>query len=183
MRENQRITLTKKLLKDSLTSLLKEKDIHKISVRELCEAAGINRSTFYKHYGSQYELFNDIQNDFLSYISDHFVEQFKPDDSYLILQVLTYAEENLDTSRLLINSAADTNFKERLFSLPALRQRAQENLAGSGNERELEYTYRFILNGCYGLLKDWINRDDRESAQEMTTLLIDLAFRLIPSLH
>ena len=55
-RENQRIMLSKRLIKESLTRLLASESIHKISVRMLCEEAGINRSTFYKYYGSQYDV-------------------------------------------------------------------------------------------------------------------------------
>ena len=48
-RENQRVMLTRRLIKESLTGLLAEESIHKISIRALCERAGINRSTFYKY--------------------------------------------------------------------------------------------------------------------------------------
>ena len=52
-KENQRILVTKRLLGVALIKLLKEKTIHEISVRELCDKAGVNRSTFYNHYKSQ----------------------------------------------------------------------------------------------------------------------------------
>ena len=57
--ENQRIRLSKAMLKSALMRLLKEKPIEKISIYELCAAAQINRTTFYKYYGSQYELLAD----------------------------------------------------------------------------------------------------------------------------
>ena len=53
--ENQRIKLTKRLLKESLLKLLTEKNIKKISVSELCQTAGINRSTFYNHYNQVHQ--------------------------------------------------------------------------------------------------------------------------------
>jgi AcrR family transcriptional regulator len=52
----------KKLLKDSLIRLLQQGSIHRISVREICDRAGINRTTFYKYYGSQYDLLGDMEN-------------------------------------------------------------------------------------------------------------------------
>lgn len=63
MKENQRVMLTKRLLKESLLSLLKEKRIEKISISELCKEAGINRSTFYKHYDTQYDLLYELETD------------------------------------------------------------------------------------------------------------------------
>ena len=59
-KENQRIMLTKRLVQDALIILLRTTDISKISIRELCEKAGINRTTFYNHYGSQYDVLKDI---------------------------------------------------------------------------------------------------------------------------
>ena len=59
--ENQRIRLSKAMLKNALMRLLKEKPIEKISIYELCAAAQINRTTFYKYYGSQYELLADTE--------------------------------------------------------------------------------------------------------------------------
>ena len=63
--ENQRVYLTKKLLENALISLLKQKSLYNISIRELCDVASINRSTFYKHFNSQFELFNSMEDNLL----------------------------------------------------------------------------------------------------------------------
>ena len=41
--------------------LLGGKQISKITVREICEKAGINRSTFYAHYTDVYDLFERVE--------------------------------------------------------------------------------------------------------------------------
>ena len=61
-KENQRIALTKRLLKESLMQLMSEKNLSKITVSELCETAGINRSTFYNHYGCPADVLIEIEN-------------------------------------------------------------------------------------------------------------------------
>ena len=68
-KENQRIMLTKQLLQTAFLKLLQLKPIHAISIRELCAEAGINRTTFYYHYGSQYDLLADISGRFLDSIA------------------------------------------------------------------------------------------------------------------
>lgn len=45
-RENRRTRLTKRLLRESLLELLHEKPVDHITVKELCECAELNRSTF-----------------------------------------------------------------------------------------------------------------------------------------
>ena len=63
--ENQRVRLTKRMLKDALVQLMETKPLEKITIYELCAKAEINRTTFYKYYGSQYDLLDDIKADFL----------------------------------------------------------------------------------------------------------------------
>ena len=46
---NLKVINTKRKLSRSLISLLTSKSITEIDVSELCEKAGINRTTFYKH--------------------------------------------------------------------------------------------------------------------------------------
>lgn len=81
MKPNQRIALTKELIHRALISLLKKQDIHKISIRELCDIAGINRTTFYNHYGSQYDVLAEIRD---WYIKD--IASFALYGSYRLLQ-------------------------------------------------------------------------------------------------
>lgn len=45
-----RIRYTQGVLKQALLSFLQEKPINKITVKEVCERAELNRATFYAHY-------------------------------------------------------------------------------------------------------------------------------------
>ena len=67
-RENQRIVLTKRLIKESLIKMLATEGIYKISIRGLCEEAGINRSTFYKYYGSQYDVLSEMGSEMVRHV-------------------------------------------------------------------------------------------------------------------
>lgn len=66
MVENRRVRMTKQLIKDAFCNLLENREITKITVKQICENADVNRSTFYAHYSDQYELFNEIQRDIIS---------------------------------------------------------------------------------------------------------------------
>ena len=62
------------LIRKSFTKLLSLKPIQSISVKELCEEAGINRGTFYTHYKDLYDLRDSIEEEAL----DDFKEAMKP---------------------------------------------------------------------------------------------------------
>src|SRR5699024_6555451 len=63
---DRRVQMSKTFLKQALISLLKEKRISRISVKELCELADVNRSTFYAHYTDIYSLLNEMENDIMT---------------------------------------------------------------------------------------------------------------------
>lgn len=51
-----RILKTERAIKNAFTLLRAKKELEKITVKELCEEACINKSTFYAHYRDIYEL-------------------------------------------------------------------------------------------------------------------------------
>lgn len=61
-KNDQRIRLTKMLIRKAFTELLQNKPVQSISVKELCTAAGINRGTFYAHYTDIYDLMHQIED-------------------------------------------------------------------------------------------------------------------------
>lgn len=55
-----RTTHTKTYIKQALTQLLKEIELEKISVTQICQKAGINRGTFYLHYLDKFDMIDKL---------------------------------------------------------------------------------------------------------------------------
>ena len=55
-KEDLRVKRTKKALTDAFIRLLSEKSFEEITVNELCDAAGVRRATFYKHYSDKFDF-------------------------------------------------------------------------------------------------------------------------------
>lgn len=174
---NQRIMLTKKLLKDSLTEILQTQSIYHISIRELCEKAGINRSTFYKYYGSQFDLLEEMEMDLLV-ATEHFLsQQTDLKDAMILEQILKYLEENIDFVRLLINSNVDPAFANKLFSLTPIQSMLKDIFESKSEPDEYEYTTNFLIHGAYQIVCMWLNKENRESSEWMAQLLINNIIR------
>ncbi len=70
--EDKRIRKTKKILKETLISILDKKPFEQISVKEICDASDTSRVTFYTHYSDKYELADDIFNDMIQIAKDDY---------------------------------------------------------------------------------------------------------------
>jgi len=71
------------LMDTALLKLLEKKDLQYISVKEICAAAGVNRSTFYLHY----ETIADLLDETLDYVNDQFLASFEHDQQSFIGQI------------------------------------------------------------------------------------------------
>ncbi|WP_415996060.1 TetR/AcrR family transcriptional regulator [Gordonibacter pamelaeae] len=118
--ENQRVRLSKALLKEALVRLLETKPLDKITIYELCAEAQINRTTFYKYYGSQGDVLKDIENELFAMLETHLVESVKGDEESLA-SVLRCLDMEQRKFLVLVNATPDQQFSERFtpISMPA----------------------------------------------------------------
>ena len=175
---NQRTRFTKQLLKTSLLEMLREKSIHKISVRELCQNAGVNRSTFYKYYESPYALMNEL----CSEIYQNVVENFPPTTSIAkeLEKHLSYYNKNLAISRLLLNNNLDSTLQQRLFDTIYQSARTAYQKDNMTDTR-FDYVFKYCYAGARAIIRHWLNKEERESPAEMALLLEKLFSRCLAS--
>ena len=172
-KEDRRVAMTKRMLKEALTEMLREVDIYHVSIRELCQRADINRTTFYKYYGSQFDLLADMENDLLVFLSNAITEH-AANPVRIIETACGYMESHLEFGRLIINNNIDPLFPQKLFSLAAVRDAAQEKYTGRLDESDLEYLFNFIAYGAYRVICVWLNKEDREPPRQLAGQLIRL---------
>ena len=60
-----RVIKTKKAIRDAFAELLSEKDIHKITIKDIADTAVINRKTFYNYYAGVYAVVDEIENEII----------------------------------------------------------------------------------------------------------------------
>lgn len=183
MPDNQRVRLTKKLLQDSLISLLQKESIHKISIKQICDKAQINRSTFYKYYGSQYDLLEEMEKDILDRINSYLepgTDSTTLYDPQRLTKAIEFINENIDLCRLLLNNNVDPKFPEKLvLSLQSTPHLAGNQLSGKYSDAEFSYIFDFAIGGGFYYIKSWINKENRESPEEIAKLLSDIVFKLM----
>ncbi|MCD8159994.1 MAG: TetR/AcrR family transcriptional regulator [Clostridiales bacterium] len=177
----QRILETKQRIYDAFLQLMQEKAIHQITVSELCRLAGINRSTFYHHFGSQYDVLAELTEDFLNELEER-LRNVSPDDREGVQRrvelCLDYAMEHRALTLLLMRNTTGTDFARRLFSLPHIERLLSEKLSDVDSETERRARIAFVTYGSYQLLQEWLNTPEPIGTREETTLILKLARRI-----
>ncbi|MCC6098370.1 MAG: TetR/AcrR family transcriptional regulator [Coriobacteriaceae bacterium] len=167
-RQNQRVKLTKMLLKNALCDLAQQKGVDKITISELCQEAGINRSTFYAHYGSQYDVLHEMGDDVIDEmegaLGDH------PESVPLSKQIAAICRSiscHSPEARLVFSYyGPDSDFANRLFEA-----RFKDSMKPEGyRPEEVPLVRTFLWNGIYGAIRLWLSGDQRLSADELGAL-------------
>jgi len=162
--EDRRARRSRKLLKESLLELMKRKTFADISVRDVTDAADMNRGTFYLHYSGTAELLESLEEDLLSelqaLVDAHMQETVAVGSVAPVFEpVLDFAVEHWDTCAVLFSSSEASGFFQ------AIQQLVHENGAPlvkawyhPADPRLTEYLLNFLAWGFIGLLSEWFEK-------------------------
>lgn len=182
LKMDHRSRVTRAMIRKAFTGLLSEKPIQNVTVIELCQQAGINRGTFYKHYKDIYDLLERIEGEMF----EEFVEAISPLVTESVEQIgsLEIAErifrclqENSDLCIVTLGNNGDKHFADRLIDYGRDRMMdVYPKIFSDTDKRKLEYYYSFVSAGCIGLLRKWLDDDMpftvSELAQMAETIMI-----------
>lgn len=179
-KQDMRYKRTQRNLKAALIELLKEKNINKISVRELSERSDINRATFYLHYDSPYDLLASLETELFDKVFSSYKNNAlnNPDDFFLTLYKCIY--ENYELSKILFNQNTGYNFWGKLSN--ELQSYYINNLRRKHfpyDKKELEYYCTFVKDGYLSIVKHWILNGMQESPEYMVEISRKFLLRVL----
>lgn len=171
----------------ALIKLLDKKPFDYITVKEICQEAGVNRSTFYLHYENTVELLEEAieytNDEFLSYFKDadeSFISNMnsKSDDELLLITpsylkpYLKYIKENkaLHSSGVLKSAYMKPNKKfekmaKHIFYPIMERLKVEEN--------KRDYILAYYTHGVIAIVEQWLKNDCKESIDEICDIIIN----------
>ena len=169
----------------ALIALLKKKPFDYITVSEICEEAGVNRSTFYLHY----ETIGDLLAETTRYLLDDFLAYFSTDTKAIALNLmdcelsdlificdkylspyLSYVKDHKEIfgTALLYNQA---------LGLEDVYKRMFDNIFNPILERfqytpsNRQYVMMYYLNGVNAIILEWLRNGCDKSIQEIAEII------------
>ena len=159
---------TARLMNQALLALLEKKDIDFISITEITQKEGVNRSTFYLHYDNIYELLEEtIEN-----LNKEFINSFpvktpyeikSKEDAFLITeeQLIPYLDFCKRNKRILKLA----HQKPHLFQSERAYRKMYDSIFYPAIAQFLEdktqriYNLEFFTQGVAGIVRKWIELD------------------------
>ena len=172
---DRRVRKTRRQLRECLITLLKEKKVQDITVRELTDMADLNRGTFYLHYKDVFDLLEkteaELQEDFNQLVCKHDAVDLKQRPSVIFNEIYSLVYDNADLIEILLGENGDLNFLNRLKQL--IREKCLKDwmeVFRSGNAAAFDAFFSFIVSGCIGLVQYWLQTGLKETPEQMAKL-------------
>lgn len=175
------------LMDKALIELLSKKDFEYITVKEICESAGVNRSTFYLHY----EGISDLLIETTEYIFDQFdnvfdenikdvaknIKEAEAEDLIFINHEILESYLTFIKSNKTVIKATFKNPKCMItdhYSLHIYKYILEPIYLKFGipNE-EIKYMISYYINGLMAIVKEWINGDCKDSIALIEKVMIN----------
>lgn len=166
-RPDRRQVRTRRRIREAFNELVMEKDIDKITIKELAERADIDRKTFYLHYDAVGDVMEEIQNELLAKV-DHLLadfDLFQPDFDALgfFRRINAVIDQNSDVyRRLLVADRYSFYYVKLKASMKAvLRERyLQRARTAEVSQVKLELYAEYATSGVMALYVDWLKHPE-----------------------
>lgn len=176
---------TARKMNEALISLLETKDFQYITIKEICDKAEVNRSTFYLHYDNISELLNETIAYKLSALNEKFIDTEMIDSREIdtcpkekllfitpkyLIPYLEFVKENKAIFTVAVTQPSvikvNETFNERYtkYFAPIMKRFGL-------SEEESRYKMSFYLNGMFAVIIDWIKKDCKDDIDFMAKLL------------
>lgn len=176
---------TSRLMNQALLKLLEEKEFEYITIKELCQKAGVNRSTFYLHY----ENMNDLLVESIDYMLQKFYDHYNDekfnlniikslDNNDLILikpkYIIPYLEFVKANKKLFLVATNNPVLFDVYKTFEKMYKGIFSPILDKYNvlENEKKYILAFYLNGLHSIIVEWIKTDCKDSIDYICSLFI-----------
>ncbi|MBQ4539502.1 MAG: TetR/AcrR family transcriptional regulator [Oscillospiraceae bacterium] len=152
---------TRQRIQNAFWDIHREKSIDKITVREVAEHAGVNRSTFYAYYKDVYDILEQSENEIITaLISEHHWRskgvldhaQYKKD----LYEIGEFFKKHKKSLLVLVGEKGDPRFSKRIWDTAwrGLRENIAD-ISGRYDDPLLDYIVEYIINCHAGILTLW----------------------------
>lgn len=181
---DRRVKYTRRVLNESLIKFLEQKDLSRITVKELCADADVNRSTYYAHFTDPFDQLAQLKSELLGDIAEYAqkidTRQLPAGQrQYRVLKnVLQYIENKRHIFQILLKKIGDHEMQEEILTILGIKA-FPEAVEHTLSEAERPYLLVYASNGCFGMFYRWLMDENPISSDRLAHLMADFTRNIL----
>jgi len=170
-----RVIKTKKAIRNAFAELLSEKDIQKITIKDIADTAVINRKTFYNYYAGVYSVVDEIENEiimaFIDALRDVDFKQLLHEPYEIFKKLTTIINSDFDFYSHLMKMDSNTSLISKIIQALEVNIKKSFSEQISMNKSTLDLVFDYAIAGMITVYQKWFNSDRTESIEEISKAL------------
>ena len=170
-----RMIKTKKAIRNAFAELLSEKDIQKITIKDIADTAVINRKTFYNYYAGVYSVVDEIENEiimaFIDALRDVDFKQLLHEPYEIFKKLTTIINSDFDFYSHLMKMDSNTSLISKIIQALEVNIKKSFSEQISMNKFTLDLVFDYAIAGMITVYQKWFNSDRTESIEEISKAL------------
>lgn len=177
---DRRVLKTKKAIRNAFAELLSEKNINDITIKDIADAADINRKTFYNYYHGVYQIVDEIEDEIVGSFETALKDvDFKKciQNPYIIFEKLTtIINSDMDFYGHLLKMDANANLISKISV--SLKAEVKKNFSSQieMENKKLDVMADYAIWGMIAVYQSWFNSDRSQSIEEVSQIVSTMCF-------
>ena len=169
-RPDRRVLKTKKAIRRALMEALQEKELEKVTMKEIAERADVDRKTVYNYYADAQAVLGEIEDEAVAELERLSKDlQYNPENPLAIFEALTeLLNRNLEVYAYLMRM--ENNSRLILKMIGYLRSKVRETISRSAEIKQdrIELVTDFVTAGLFSAYRYWFNAEDKCTLEEFS---------------
>ena len=159
--QNRRTSRVKTAICDAFAELMYEKELSKITVRELVDKADVGRATFYKHYYDIYDVYEHIEKTVLIDLGEIITGEGIKLEYEVYPAVFEYIQENPKIFKMIFSPHNNVPLYQKLLQTVEGLNRLiwAESFGVNMDDSRVGCAIKYHSNGCLAIVADWVISD------------------------
>lgn len=150
------VPTAKEAIKAEFWKLYEQKPLERISVKEVCEGAGVNKTTFYYHFRDIQEVLASIEQECLPLEAPEMLVELliAEDRAEVVSRFLSKMGARFERYCVLLSSRGDPDFAKKAKETMALRWCEKLGIDYDALPPDARLTIRFSMGGAISIFAD-----------------------------
>ena len=177
MKSDPRVRYTQMVIQNAFGELLRQKPFSKITVREICDKAEINRSTFYKHYQDCYDLLDKMKDETLQRFDEMLAGMKDRGVMATMTAILQTLKDNAALFRALRRQGGEHSFTNQLAGhcFDYMDIQISIHPALGWNETQKRIVFSYLTGGAAAIIEYWLQNGCKEPPEQIADMTLELS--------
>ncbi len=182
-KQDRRVQRTKRAIRNSFVKLLAEKDVDKITVKELADGADVDRKTVYNYYSGVYDVLDELENEMMKDVEEALREfdfnVVNAEDVFSWLNGLI--ERNMELYGLLMKIDSSSRMISKVVAYLEEKTKLVLEWTSQVPEEKISIAAQFATAGLFTAYRYWFNSDRKQPLEEFTRDVSKMVLGGIPA--